>query len=110
MQEADLQPLGIQGSLPEVVLRLAGLCYDAGLDGVVCSSQEVALLKKKFGPQFLCVTPGIRLPEDEMQDQKRVMTPQEAVLAGSDYLVIGRPITQATSPQEVLQKINASIV
>jgi orotidine-5'-phosphate decarboxylase len=110
MQETDLQQLGIQGTMPEVVMRLARLCYEAGLDGVVCSPHEVAMLKKAFGPQFLCVTPGIRLPEDDKQDQKRIMTPQEAITAGSDYLVIGRPITQSSSPQSVLQKINESIM
>jgi len=109
MQESDLAPLGIQGSLPEAVMRLATLCHSAGLDGVVCSSHEVGMLKKAFGSGFLCITPGIRLAQDDRQDQKRVMTPEEAIAAGSDYLVIGRPITQASSPQRVLQKINQSI-
>lgn len=107
---ADLVQIGIQGSLEEAVLRLADLCYEAKLDGVVCSAQEVPLLKKRFGAPFLCVTPGIRLPENNRQDQQRVMSPQEAVAAGSDYLVIGRPITEAVEPSLVLKQINQSIV
>lgn len=105
----DLTQLGIQGSMEEAVLRLATLCFEAGLDGVVCSAQEVSQLKKRFGSQFLCVTPGIRLPENSHQDQQRVMTPQAAITAGSDYLVIGRPITQAPEPSQLLHQINQSI-
>ena len=109
LQERDLAQIGMQGTIHEAVLRLATLCFEAGLDGVVCSSQEVPMLKKAFGPTFLCVTPGIRLPEDDKQDQNRIMTPQEAIAAGSDYLVIGRSITHSLSPTTVLQKINESI-
>ncbi|MBS0286044.1 MAG: orotidine-5'-phosphate decarboxylase [Proteobacteria bacterium] len=108
--EAELAMLGIKSTVDETVLRLATLCYEAGLDGVVCSAKEVALLKKRFGKDFLCVTPGIRLPEDDKHDQQRVMTPQMAVQEGSDYLVIGRSITHAKQPQTVLTHINESIV
>jgi len=109
LHESDLAQIGFQGSVEDTVLRLAKLCYDAGLDGVVCSPQEVTLLKKTFGKAFLCVTPGVRLPEDGKQDQQRVTTPEEAIGSGSDYLVIGRSITHAQVPNEVLQKINACV-
>lgn len=105
----ELKQLGIQGSVEESVMRLAHLCYEAGLDGVVCSAQETAMLKKAFGKDFLCVTPGIRLPDDDKQDQKRVTTPEQAIAAGSDYLVIGRSVTHAGKPTAVLQHINESI-
>ena len=107
--EAEMAQLGLKGSIDETVLRLANLCSEAGLDGVVCSAKEVALLKKQFGPNFLCVTPGIRLAEDNKHDQQRVMTPELAVKQGSDYLVIGRSITHAHAPQSVLTQINESI-
>lgn len=109
LQQSDLQQMGIQGSAQEAVLRLATLCFEAGLDGVVCSAQEAPILKKTFGSQFLMVTPGIRLPLDDKQDQQRVMTPQEAQAAGSDYLVIGRSITHAAAPIQVLNHINESL-
>lgn len=106
----ELKQLGIHGSVEETVMRLAGMCFEAGLDGVVCSANETSMLKKAFGDAFLCVTPGIRLPEDDKQDQQRVMTPPLAVQAGSDYLVIGRSITHASSPQMILKQINESII
>lgn len=105
----ELKQLGIQGTVEETVMRLASLCFEAGLDGVVCSAQEAAMLKAKFGKEFLCVTPGIRLPEDDKQDQQRVTTPLQAISAGSDYLVIGRSVTHAAKPLRVLQHINESI-
>lgn len=106
----DLLQLGIKGTVEETVMRLATLCFEAGLDGVVCSAEEAPILKKRFGPSFLCVTPGIRLPNDPHQDQQRVMTPQAAIANGSDYLVIGRPITGAQTPASILQQINLSIL
>jgi len=105
----DLNQLGFHGTVEDNVLRLATLCYDAGLDGVVCSAQEAALLKEKLSPDFLCVTPGIRLPADSQDDQQRITTPQQAIAFGSDYLVIGRPITHAMQPRNVLQHIQQSI-
>ncbi len=107
---AELNQLGVQGSVEETVMRLAKHCFDAGLDGVVCSAQEAAMLKKTFGKDFLCVTPGIRLPEDGKHDQQRVTTPEVAVTSGSDYLVIGRSVTHASTPSKVLAHINQSIV
>ncbi len=108
--ERELTQLGLQGNVNDTVLRLAALCFEAGLDGVVCSAKEVSQIKSHFGKAFLCVTPGIRLPEDENHDQQRIMTPELAVKEGSDYLVIGRSITHAKTPQAVLTHINESLV
>jgi len=105
----DLLRLRISESVPDLVMHLAGLCYEAGLDGVVCSAQEATQLKEKFGSHFLCVTPGIRLAGDDKQDQQRVMTPEAAFQSGSDYLVVGRSITQAAFPEKVLQQLNESV-
>lgn len=105
----DIQSLGIQGTPTESVLRLATLCAQAKLDGVVCSAQEAPLIKAALGKSFLCVTPGIRLSDEDKHDQKRVVTPTQAILGGSDYLVMGRSITQAQSPLEKLQMIHQSI-
>jgi orotidine-5'-phosphate decarboxylase len=109
MEAIDLQDIGITVS-PEVqVLRLAQLASDCGLDGVVCSAQEAAQLKATLGAEFKLVTPGIRLSDSAADDQRRVMTPTAALAAGADYLVIGRPITRADHPLEVLHKINHDI-
>jgi orotidine-5'-phosphate decarboxylase len=91
-------------------MRLATLTKNSGLDGVVCSAQEASMLKSSLGQEFKLVTPGIRPAGSEVGDQRRIMTPYEAVQAGSDYLVIGRPITQAAEPAKVLAAINASLV
>ena len=94
----------------EQVIRLAHLTQRAGLDGVVCSPQEVEILRKNLGENFKLITPGIRPVGSEFGDQRRVMTPAAAIRSGSDYLVIGRPITQADNPTEVLQAINHSLL
>ena len=91
------------------MVNLAKLCREANLDGVVCSAQEAAILKQEFGNKLLLVTPGIRLPEDDSGDQKRVLTPAAAVEKGADYLVIGRSITQANAPQKVIERIEAEL-
>ncbi|WP_386692930.1 MULTISPECIES: orotidine-5'-phosphate decarboxylase [unclassified Lonepinella] len=109
MEDLDLLQIGINASPLEQVIRLAHLTQRAGLDGVVCSPQEVEILRKNCGENFKLVTPGIRPVGSEFGDQRRVMTPAAAVGAGSDYLVIGRPITQADNPAEVLRAINASL-
>ncbi|PJG84652.1 orotidine-5'-phosphate decarboxylase [Conservatibacter flavescens] len=109
MEDVDLLQIGINTSPMEQVMRLARLTQRAGLDGVVCSPQEVAILREICGADFKLVTPGIRPEGSDVGDQRRVMTPSEAIQAGSDYLVIGRPITQSTTPVEVLKKINASL-
>ncbi|ERF79213.1 orotidine 5'-phosphate decarboxylase [Gallibacterium anatis] len=109
MEEADLLQIGVNTSPEEHVIRLARLSQRAGLDGVVCSPQEVEILRQRCGNEFKLVTPGIRPEGSQLGDQRRVMTPREAINAGSDYLVIGRPITQAADPVAVLKQINASI-
>lgn len=106
MNEETITEIGLQGSKDEVVDRLTGLTNKAQLDGVVCSANEAAMIKQKYGKNFLTVCPGIRLESAvENDDQKRVMTPEKAIEAGADYLVIGRPITQAKDPMSVLDII-----
>lgn len=109
MAEEDLQALGITKSPKEQVTHLAKLAKQAGLDGVVCSAQEAQHLKQTLGSEFKLVTPGIRPAGVSADDQKRIMTPEEAIAIGVDYLVIGRPITKADSPQQALTAINESI-
>ncbi len=109
MEQSDLQGVGIDVAPQEQVMRLATLTKNAGLDGVVCSAQESNMLKTALGGDFKLVTPGIRPAGSEAADQRRIMTPVDAITAGSDYLVIGRPITQASDPASVLQQINASL-
>ena len=109
MEDLDLLQIGINASPMEQVLRLAHLTQRAGLDGVVCSPQEVEILRNACGEEFKLVTPGIRPTGADFGDQRRVMTPTAAIRAGSDYLVIGRPITKADNPVGVLRSINASI-
>jgi orotidine-5'-phosphate decarboxylase len=94
----DLNELGLQGGPGENAIRLAALARDAGCAGVVCSAREVRDLKRFFGDDFLALTPGIRPTGSTHGDQKRVTTPAEAVAAGSDYIVVGRPIVEATDP------------
>jgi orotidine-5'-phosphate decarboxylase len=105
LKEAELKDIGVSASVADQVLRLASLARETGLDGVVCSPQEIEIIKKEFGRDFLVVTPGIRPAWAAAQDQKRVMTPAEALAKGADYMVIGRPITGAASPQEAFLKI-----
>ncbi|WP_419628256.1 orotidine 5'-phosphate decarboxylase / HUMPS family protein, partial [Thiolapillus sp.] len=91
------------------VLRLATLAESAGLDGVVCSPLEAAAIREQAGQDFLLVTPGVRPASASLDDQKRVMTPAEAMAAGSSCLVIGRPVTAAPDPLQALKDINASL-
>lgn len=109
MTQQMLTELGIHDSLENQVLRLANLAKISGLDGVVCSAQEAKLLKEKFGADFKLVTPGIRLPDDSADDQQRICTPKDALANGSDFLVIGRSITNAKDPTAKLQQILASL-
>ncbi|MNC58324.1 Orotidine 5'-phosphate decarboxylase [compost metagenome] len=104
-----MAPLGLDVSPAEQVIRLATLAKTAGLDGVVCSAEEASALKTLLGSDFKLVTPGIRPSGAAAGDQRRVMTPLAAVEAGADYLVIGRPITQAADPAAVLGAINAEL-
>lgn len=109
MEHSELGLIGVDAELDEHVVRLASLTKECGLDGVVCSAQEATRLKSELGNQFQLVTPGIRPAGSAVGDQKRIMTPDKAVAAGSDYLVIGRPITQSNTPQQVLADINQSL-
>ena len=109
MAQNDLADIGMQGRPDEAVLRLARLAQSAGLDGVVCSAQEAHALRAVCGAEFNLVTPGIRPSDGAQDDQYRVMTPRAAVEAGADYLVIGRPITQAADPVAMLQRIQREI-
>lgn len=109
MSDADLADIGIQIPAGQQVLNLAKLAHKAGLDGVVCSAQEARMLKNALGESFKLVTPGIRPANSATDDQKRVMTPKDAMLAGVDYMVIGRPITLSESPTETVAQILASI-
>ncbi|MGL4581005.1 orotidine-5'-phosphate decarboxylase [Shewanella xiamenensis] len=110
MSDDDLKLIGIDVPAFEHVQRLAKLTKQAGLDGVVCSAQEASVLKSLLGQNFKLITPGIRPVGSEVGDQHRVMTPPEALAAGSDYLVIGRPITKATDPLAALQAIHQSLL
>jgi orotidine-5'-phosphate decarboxylase len=105
LKNEDLRSIGMTADTSAQVLRLAALAKASGMDGVVCSAQEIEIVRKEVGPKFLIVTPGIRPAWSAAQDQKRIMTPALAVEKGSDYLVVGRPITQAASPREAFQKI-----
>ena len=110
MDQSDLAELGINRSLSEQVLRLAQLSQKRGMDGVVCSANEASALKEALGPDFKLITPGIRLPGNAADDQRRIVSPQEAMAMGSDYLVIGRPITQSADPLQTLIQINQSLI
>jgi len=109
MSETDLRGLGISKTPAEQVNFLAKLAQESGLDGVVCSAMEAEQLKLSLGQDFKLVTPGIRPAGSAQDDQQRIMTPEQAMKVGVDYLVIGRPITKAKDPQWVLQQINRSI-
>jgi len=109
MGQEDLAEINVPVSPDEQVVALASLTRDSGLDGVVCSAKETTVLREKLGDDFLLVTPGIRPAGDSVNDQKRVMTPAQAIASGSNYLVIGRPVTQADDPTEKLRAIMAEI-
>jgi orotidine-5'-phosphate decarboxylase len=109
LADHDLDAIGLIGPTQAAVLRLARLAQHCGLDGVVCSGHEASLLKSELGRTFQLVTPGIRLAGTDRGDQARVLTPEQALQCGADYLVIGRPITQATDPLAVLTATNDSI-
>ena len=109
MGEDDLKEIGLSNTPAQQVKQLATLTNDCGLDGVVCSPQEIALLREDLDKSFELVTPGIRPEWSVTGDQKRIMTPAQAVEAGSNYLVIGRPITQAEHPMQALEKIEKEL-
>lgn len=109
LAQDDLKEIGVQASPAEQVHRLASLSADCGLDGVVCSAEETAMLRESQHENFCLVTPGIRRPDDAANDQKRVVGPAEAIRNGSTYLVVGRPITQAESPAESLDVFYSAV-
>ncbi|RPH26275.1 orotidine-5'-phosphate decarboxylase [Citrobacter sp. SX206] len=109
MEASDLADLGVTLSPAEHAEKLARLTQNCGLDGVVCSAHEAVRFKQAFGQTFKLVTPGIRPEGSEAGDQRRIMTPQQALAAGVDYMVIGRPVTQSEDPAQTLKMINASL-
>ena len=109
MGHDEMGDIGLNGPPEDAVLRLATLAHDCGLDGVVCSAREAARLRQTMGKDFCLVTPGIRLADAAADDQQRVATPRQAIENGADYLVIGRPITQAADPLAALQRLNDEI-
>ena len=109
MSDDDLRELGYTESAQQRVLRLAALAADCALDGVVCSAQEATALRQARGGEFCLVTPGIRLAGDAAGDQRRVLTPADAIAAGADYLVIGRSITGAADPLAALQRVHREL-
>lgn len=109
MDQDDLDMVGVRAPLHEQVLRLADLAQSSGLDGVVCSPYEIDMIKRQCGHDFKLVVPGIRPAGSEKGDQKRILSPKEAVDKGADYIVIGRPITDAPDPAKAAQEILASL-
>jgi len=109
LSSEDLLEIGLKQSVDEQVRCLASLSQSTGLDGIVCSAQEAASMRANLGSNFKLITPGIRLANDSRDDQKRIMTPAKAISGGSDYLVVGRPITQAHDPLQVLLEIESEI-
>lgn len=110
MNQTSLNQIGITTDLTTHVLKLATLTQQAGLDGVVCSALEASMLRKQLGNNFCLVTPGIRPANASQDDQSRIVTPADALKNGSNYLVIGRPITQASDPLKMLESIHAECV
>ncbi|WP_395343331.1 orotidine-5'-phosphate decarboxylase [Ningiella sp. W23] len=110
MDETQFVPVYASSDIASKVQSLALLAQSSGVDGVVCSAKEASMLRDTVNSTFKLVTPGIRPEGASLDDQKRVMTPKAAIMAGVDYLVIGRPITQAGSPSEVLHQINQSLM
>ena len=110
MTQTDLAQTGVDRSIDEQVMHLARLSQQSGLDGVVCSAQEAVILRDQLGKEFLLVTPGIRLNSKSEDDQRRIMTPKDALAAGSSYLVMGRPIIRSADPVLLLQQINLGMI
>ena len=109
LKQEQLKEIGMDDRVGEQVLRLARLAKENGMDGVVCSPQEIDIIKGEFGQDFLVISPGIRPTWAAAQDQKRILTPAKAIAKGVDYMVIGRPITQAPSPVEAFLKIEEEL-
>ena len=110
LKDDELHQVGFAHAVADQVLRLALLAKGAGLDGVVCSPHEIEIVKKECGRDFLVIAPGIRPGWAAAQDQKRIMTPAEALGKGADYIVIGRPVTGAASPADAFLQVLAEIM
>lgn len=110
MEEKDLKEIGLEIGVEDLALKLAVLGKEEGIDGVVCSAMEIEKIKKNCGKEFLCIVPGIRLEENEKDDQARVATPSFAFSKGADFIVVGRPITKAEDPYRAFNKILDSMV
>ncbi len=109
MEQADLEDIGLKNPVAEQVKKLAGLAQESGLDGVVCSPHEIEIIRATCGSDFKLIVPGIRPEGSTTGDQKRIMTPKEALAKGADYLVIGRPITEAENPASMAMGIRDSL-
>lgn len=109
MEQSDLTEIGVNTAIDKHIMNLAALACSSGFDGVVCSAKETAVLREQFGKDFCLVTPGIRPEGSDHGDQRRVVTPVDAVRSGSNFLVIGRPVTHAPNPAKALDMINISI-
>ena len=105
LDDQDLNEIGFINESQDLVLKLAKLTKESGLDGIVCSAKEIALIKNNIGKDFTLVVPGIRLNNENLNDQKRVMSPGDAIKEGADLLVIGRPITDSQSPIDTINEI-----
>ncbi|MBT3519948.1 MAG: orotidine-5'-phosphate decarboxylase [Gammaproteobacteria bacterium] len=101
----DIKTIGYSNNTKDQVMKMAALCYDSGLNGIVCSAHEAKNIKNEIKDNFICVCPGIRRTEDNKDDQKRIMTPAMAANNGADYIVVGRPITNSKNPLKSLIKI-----
>jgi orotidine-5'-phosphate decarboxylase len=109
LKDSDLQEIGFSSNSKNQVLRLSKLAIEAGIEGLVCSPREIETLRAELGNKVKIITPGIRPAWAEAQDQKRIMTPGEAIHKGADFLVIGRPITQAEVPQQAFARVVAEL-
>ena len=109
LDDADLAEIGFSATAAAAVLRLAGIAAAQGIGGIVCSAREVAEVRRAAGAGAVLVTPGVRLAEDAAGDQKRVVTPFDAVRAGADYLVVGRPVTRAADPVAAARRFAAEM-
>lgn len=105
MDDRDLARLGLRRKVKEEVLYLAKLAKDCALDGAVCSPREIEIVRKKVGGDFMIIVPGIRPKGEKASDQKRILTPREAIALGADYIVVGRPILEASSPIKAVREI-----
>jgi len=109
IDESDLSEIGFSSPPADLVVRLARMAVREGIGGIVCSAREVAAVRELAGRSAVLVTPGVRLPEDAVGDQKRVVTPFDAMRNGADYLVVGRPITKAADPVAAARRFAAEM-